>query len=1165
MLLLISSGYVHGQCGKYLVLNNYPWGSSDDQVTMDAVFGVNGWTLASYSSSATSIFSPSNCFVMLEGSESGNPIALNSFLIANNALIENWVASGGRLFINAGPNEGGNITCGFSGTVINYNAGPYCNTAFAVNGSEAIFVGPYTPISTVYTGNFFSHASISGTGLTNLLTGTNPAPAGTLILAYKKWGSGVVFFGGLTQPGFWGPQPNATNLWKNILSYVNVIPTFGISCSVTGSSFCTITSAPVTVNYTAAGTYSAGNTFTAQLSDGIGSFASALNIGSVTSTTSGTINATIPAGTANGLGYRIRVIASNPIINGTNNGSNLVISSGVLPTVSIVTDHPNPICAGVSVMFTATPVNGGASPSYQWKKNGSNVGTNTNTYTNAALLNGDVVSCVLTSNATCLNNPTAVSNNISTTVNQPTSSTTNVTVCSNDLPYVWNNNSYSTAGSYPLHFTNAAGCDSLATLNLSVNTAVVPAVSIVTDHPNPICAGVPVIFTATPVNGGASPSYQWKKNGNDVGTDSNTYTDTGLSNTAVISCVLTSNATCITSPTATSNNIATTVNQPTSSTTTITVCSNDLPYVWNNNSYSIAGSYPLHFTNAAGCDSLATLNLSVNTSPTAGITNNTATTVLNCTYTSISVTATGGLSYAWSNGLGNNASATITSPGQYSVLVTSANTCTATTSISITQNLAIPVTPPAFSGIVNVCPYVGDNTPLTYSVAQDPLASSYQWIVPNFVTLISGQGTNSITVTIGAGFTNNPNKVFKVKAISDCGSSAYKIFYLATALPNTASPIVASGTNICPIIGTVNTITYTIPKVIAATSYIWAAQAGNTVINHPNGPGINDTTVQVSFGNSFTSSPISVQAVNDCGTSGPRSLNITRSNPSIPGLINGSTNICENIAPGGLAATYSIADVTNATSYTWAIPAGAIGFIGQGTNTISFIYPAGFASGSVSVTATNGCGTGGSRTLLVSKLNPAIPSVIDVIEEQPCPGRIYSYTLSTMPAHATSVQWTVPSIPGVILVSGQGTSSINVSYPDGTIQGVVTAQAFNNCGTSTVRQTAVKLPACPPPGFAGKADDKQNAKSSLKLETTSLVLDVNVFPNPTTSDFSLLVKTAEQNKVIVRLFDLQGRQLKTFQVTANEITKIGNDLKAGVYMLEITEGNNKSIKKLVKQ
>jgi hypothetical protein len=555
-----------------------------------------------------------------------------------------------------------------------------------------------------------------------------------------------------------------------------------------------------------------------------------------------------------------------------------------------------------------------------------------------------------------------------------------------------------------------------------------------------------------------------------------------------------------------------------------------------------------------------------NAPPIAGITNNTGTTVLNCTTTSISLTATGGASYTWDNGLGTGASKSITEPSIYTVSVTSAAGCISQASIVIIQNLAIPVTPATVNGPINICPFIGNNTQLTYSVDQDPIAQSYQWILPANVVLVSGQGTNSITVTLDAAFANTASKLFKVRASSGCGSSAYKLFYLVAQIPGTPAQISASSSNVCAIINTSNTITYTIPKVPAASSYIWTVQAGNTTITHPNGEGnINDTIVQVSFGTGFTSSPISVQAVNDCGVSSARSLNISRNLPSAPGLITGPTNVCANMAPGGTTATYSINPVTNATSYNWTVPDGSIGFTGQGTTSISFTYPAGFTNGSISVSASNGCSTGGTRTLSVTKLNPATPGVIDVIQEQVCPNRVYSYTLSSMPSNATSVQWTIPSAPGIVLMSGQGTASILVSYPAESILGTVTAQSISNCGVSSIRQTAVKLPACPPPAFTSKAAGTQPVHDHLRNETISSVFDVTVFPNPTASDFGLLVKAADQTKVTVRLFDLQGRQLKTCQVMANEITRFGSDLKAGVYLVEITEGKNKSIRKLIKQ
>lgn len=83
---------------------------------------------------------------------------------------------------------------------------------------------------------------------------------------------------------------------------------------------------PVSVPFSANGYFDVANTFTAQLSNAAGSFANPVDIGSVDGTTSGTIDATIPPGTALGTGYRIRVVASNPNTIGTDNGADIVVT-----------------------------------------------------------------------------------------------------------------------------------------------------------------------------------------------------------------------------------------------------------------------------------------------------------------------------------------------------------------------------------------------------------------------------------------------------------------------------------------------------------------------------------------------------------------------------------------------------------------------------------------------------------------------------------------------------------------------------------------------------------------------------------------------------------------------------------------------------------------------
>lgn len=87
--------------------------------------------------------------------------------------------------------------------------------------------------------------------------------------------------------------------------------------------------AAISVPYTASGSFGvcAANTFTAQLSDAGGSFANPVNIGSIASNTSGTIAATIPLNTPSGASYRIRVVSDQPQFVGTNNGSNINITT----------------------------------------------------------------------------------------------------------------------------------------------------------------------------------------------------------------------------------------------------------------------------------------------------------------------------------------------------------------------------------------------------------------------------------------------------------------------------------------------------------------------------------------------------------------------------------------------------------------------------------------------------------------------------------------------------------------------------------------------------------------------------------------------------------------------------------------------------------------------
>lgn len=484
---------------------------------------------------------------------------------------------------------------------------------------------------------------------------------------------------------------------------------------------------------------------------------------------------------------------------------------------------------------------------------------------------------------------------------------------------------------------------------------------------------------------------------------------------------------------------------------------------------------------------------------------------------------------------------------------------TANHTISASFALQPALVAPVISGPTNVCAFLGNSTPVTYT-ANSAGATNYSWTVPPNVNVVSGAGTANLTLTFNSNFSLQGNKQLRVTAISVCGTSSQSIYYLNTQLPGTPAVIVASSTDICGVVGTNVPVTYTTRKLTGATSYIWTAQAGTTTISHPNGAGVNDTTVTVTFTSGFTSSAITVQSVNGCGAGGTRSYTIIRNNPTAPSMISGPTNVCDYTGPSGVPATYSV-NGSAGTSYNWTLPPGSTGIAGQGTNSISFTYPSGFTSGTISVTATNGCGTGPARTLSVSILNPSTPGPITVQQTGVCPGRIYFYSIPGMPSQATSIQWTVPD--GGTIITGQGTTSIGVSYQVAAVQGLVTATGISNCGISSTRTLEVNLPACPG-GFASNSDgNNHSAKqiaAGLLIENTA----ITIAPNPSTSSFKLTVNSFSTQVIHVRLLDISGKQIKAMSFTSNQPIIFGTDLRAGIYMLKIEQDGKRRTERIVK-
>ena len=154
--------------------------------------------------------------------------------------------------------------------------------------------------------------------------------------------------------------PTLSTEW--IVDSVDVVTNLGahtITCPTATNTISTLSFSKNTfckgavenVSFQVTGSINANNIYTAEISDANGSFANATVIGTLTSSNlTDVITTTIPFNISAGSAYRIRVNASNPVIVGNDNGSNINISN--LPNVNAGPDVH--ICKGFAAVLNAS-------------------------------------------------------------------------------------------------------------------------------------------------------------------------------------------------------------------------------------------------------------------------------------------------------------------------------------------------------------------------------------------------------------------------------------------------------------------------------------------------------------------------------------------------------------------------------------------------------------------------------------------------------------------------------------------------------------------------------------------------------------------------------------------------------------------------------------------
>lgn len=288
-----------------------------------------------------------------------------------------------------------------------------------------------------------------------------------------------------------------------------------------------------------------------------------------------------------------------------------VISAGT-PVVTTAVSANN-VCAGTSVTFTASVTNATAT-SYQWKKNDVNIGGQTSaTLTTSNFVNGDVFTVLVNGSVTSAGITMVVAGAKTPTVqilsqDAPTGAAATLgtagnpfIVCANQVAdftaiatnggttpsFSWTVNSSAAASTKDFAFsqatpgtyqvavtmTSSEGCASPATATSATyfvtvtdaQTVSIPAFSsngytvanatrVGSSDMFAVCTSGPINVTLTvlPLNAGSNPSFQWKRNGNNVGVNSQTYTIDNFLDGDVFTVTVTSSLSCggapVTSP-----------------------------------------------------------------------------------------------------------------------------------------------------------------------------------------------------------------------------------------------------------------------------------------------------------------------------------------------------------------------------------------------------------------------------------------------------------------------------------------------------------------------------------------------------------------------------------------------------------------------------------------
>ncbi len=496
----------------------------------------------------------------------------------SDAFVQKYTTSGTELwgtYLGGNSNEQANgiatdaygnvVVTGYTFSTSGFSTPAAYQASFGGGGDA--FVSKFTPAGQdLYTTYF-------GNSATDLAYGISTDPSNTSVVIAGSSTNGTGFTSaGAAQGSFGGGAHDgfvARFLQDTIVLLRQSAFTDTLICS-TGT---------LTVYDTTLTNFQAGNTFSVQLSDASGSFASPTVIGTSSSTATGAITCNL-TGVTPGTGYRIRIVASNPAFTSPDNNIDIHIVNS-LPAAT-VTGTPL-VCVGqtISLGITAPYI----VTAYNWSgpSSFSSAAQNAVVTTSAVTANAGTYT-VTTSHNGCpdVNNTFAVA--VNSFIPPAADDSTNSPVClgspirlyatptmAGTFSYYWTGPGGFTSTLQNPVISAASGASAgmyyvIDTLNmcpsaLSAGVLVTvlpldtPNITIAVSPNDTVCLGTSVNFTSTNTHGGYSPTYQWLSGPTTpiVGAIYSNYSTAYFSLGTAIRCVMTSNIGCPDKPTDTSN------------------------------------------------------------------------------------------------------------------------------------------------------------------------------------------------------------------------------------------------------------------------------------------------------------------------------------------------------------------------------------------------------------------------------------------------------------------------------------------------------------------------------------------------------------------------------------------------------------------------------------